>query len=62
MSTIIAINVALATIVMATILGLIIASIATASADRGVTLVRRARRSRLEWATTRPTPPRVARA
>lgn len=62
MSTIIAINIALATIVMATIVGLIAAGIATATADRGVTLVRRAPRPRFEWTTTPPVAGRVAQA
>jgi hypothetical protein len=62
MSTIIAINIALASIVMAAILGLIAVGIATASADRGITLVRRARRPRLESASTRLAAGRVVRA
>jgi hypothetical protein len=55
MSTAIVINIALATIVLTAIVGLIAVSIVTASADRGFTLVRRARRPRFELATTRPT-------
>ncbi len=62
MSTAIVINIALATIVLTTIVGLISTAIVTASADRGFTLVRRAHRPRFELATSRPTPRWVAQA
>jgi hypothetical protein len=59
---VIAINIALAATALVTIAGLLAASIATAPAARGVTLVRRAHRPRFEWARSRPAPPPVARA
>jgi hypothetical protein len=62
MSTAIAINLALGATILVTIVGLIAASIATASADRGVTLVRPARSPRFQWTRSLPTPSWVARA
>jgi hypothetical protein len=62
MGTIIVINIVLATIVLATIVGLIARSIATAPSDRGVTLVRHARLPRLDWTSSRPVQRPVARA
>ncbi len=61
MSTIIALNVGLAAIVLTTIVGLLVISIATAPSDRGVTLVRRSR-LRFERAQARPSRGEVTRA